>query len=735
MDENLAITRRGFIVAVSVIGASLGFGFSLADPALSETSDPLREVFNWIVVAPDNSVTIRVAQMELGQGAMTAMAQLLAEELAVDWSKIQVEFISIKRHIEKNYVYGETSTGASAGVKISQLMLRNVGAQIRTMFIEAASRHFKVDPRELAAKDGKIIRKYNGNSVTYYDLAALVQEVAIPPVEQLQLKNRRDWALIGRSLDRLDVPAKVTGEAIFGIDVVVPGMKYAAILMSPVVGETIESYDADKAISSPGFLKLIELKTPNFSTGELGVGALVVVADSWWQAQNALQLIDVKWARGRFRDRDSKVLWNWMEDGLEGPAHHTIYSAGNVDRAFNEAAHVVEAEYRLPYLEHAPLEPMNCTALVQVDSFEIWAPTQKPVDALETAAQVLGLPVGVGELHVVFSGGAFGRRLVSDFVAQAVQVADNMRGVPVKLIWSRENTFQHGFYRPTHLSRISASLDKGGAITGWRHRLVTSGTTKNIGEGWPVTSYSIPNQLIDVSFRRSAVPVGPLRGVGHGANAFVNQCFVDEIARALNRDPYEFQLSLLKYDNEAETRVETDRTNPKNSMLRAVLEEVAKKSDWQSRLPANRGRGIAAVGADDAYYALVCEVTLDGKGWLSVDRVVIAGDPGVLVNPRLAESQLEGSVAFGLTTALYGEITIENGAVAQDNFDKYKILTMEEMPPVEIHWLLHARDIWGGVGEPISYLIVPALLNAIYDAGGPRIRTLPLKNHKLLLRK
>ena len=384
------------------------------------------------------------------------------------------------------------------------------------------------------------------------------------------------------------------------------------------------------------------------------------------------------------------------------------------------------------------MEPMNCTALVTDDGFEVWASTQAPENALDAAAEAAGLPVSEGNLHVTQIGGGFGRRLELDYVAQAVQIAKAMKGTPIKLIWSREDTTRHGFYRPPNLSRLRGAIDSHGNATAWSHRIVATSSSVTLGLlGATRLPYPIPNILVDLVVKQCHVPEGKMRAVGLAAQGFFTQCFMDELARAAGTDSYRYQRTLLDPERIPETASKPHKISPKARVarLRAVLDEAARKSNWDHPLGRNRGRGIAALQYADAFFAVVVEVTLDGKGWFSADRVVVAADTGFLVNPDIADAQVEGSVAFGLTSALYGEITIDKGSVVQANFNDYRILRVDEMPKVETHWVLSRQGPWGGLGEPVVAAVVPALVNAIYDAGGPRIRALPLKNHEILPRK
>jgi isoquinoline 1-oxidoreductase beta subunit len=722
------LSRRAFIVAAAAAGGGLVVGLQLANRG---TGGGTVEIHNWITVAPDSTTTIRIARMEMGQGTMTALAQLIAEELAVDWSKVKTEFISIRTQLRRGKIYGKTKTNASRSVRESQELLRTCGAQIRTMFVRAAALRLSVADSELAAENSVVTHVSTGRRLTYGELASAAAEIAVPDVTSVKLKDPQDWIFIGKSVPRVDVPAKVDGTTVYGIDVKLPGMKHAAIAMTPVFGATLKSYTAGDVLSRPGILKVVEVKT------EGKVDAVAVVADHWWQAKMAVEALAKEWEPGALETLDSAAVLDTMRAGLEGPPDKILRQDGDVEAAMASGGQILEADYFVPYLEHATMEPMNSTALVTDSSFEVWAPTQVPEEAIDLAAHVAGLPVSKGDLHVTQIGGGFGRRLKSDFVAQAVQIAKTMKGTPVKLLWSREDTMRHGFYRPANLSRLRGALNSDGTLAAWTHRIVAPSGDKSLNQiGATHFSHAVPNMKVDLVVTPTHVPEGQMRSVAMAANVFFTQCFMDELARAAGKDSYQFQRALLNPDTTPEEVAKPRKTSPKERVarLRAVLDQAAHKSNWGERLTANRGRGIAVIEYASAFYAVVVEVTLDGKGWLSVDRVVVAGDPSFLVNPDGAAAQVEGSVAFGLTSALYGEITIDKGSVVQGNFNDYRILRINEMPEIEIHWVLSRQFPFGGLGEPVVAAVVPALVNAIYDAGGPRIRSLPLKNHKIVPR-
>jgi isoquinoline 1-oxidoreductase beta subunit len=416
-----------------------------------------------------------------------------------------------------------------------------------------------------------------------------------------------------------------------------------------------------------------------------------------------------------------------------------LRNEGDAERILLSSDNVIRADYSVPYLSHAAMEPVNCTALVTEDRFQVWAPTQAPEEAIEVAASISGIPVDRGELHLTLMGGSFGRGQYLDFVSQTVQIAAAMRGTPIKLIWSREDTIQHGFFRPTSLSRVRGAIDSDGNVKAWWHRVVAhSDSAVRSTLGADSLLYSIPNVRMERVVRKAHVPEGAMRGVGFAMNCFVTQSFVDELARAVPTDTWTLQRNLLNSEtvspNVPKGQLRDDiPPSVRVSRFRAVLDVCAEKVNWGEPPGPNRGRGIAVNEEASAFYAVAVEVTLDGNGWLAVDRVVVVGDPGFLLHPDNANAQVEGSVAFALSAALYGEITLSGGRVRESNFHDYGVLRLHEMPVVETHWVV-SRQFWGGVGEPVVAAVIPALTNAIYDAGGPRIRSLPIKNERLVMR-
>ena len=673
--------------------------------------------------------------MEMGQGAITTMAQLLAEELDADWSKIRTEFISISTHLARHKVYGRTETSGGVGLRTSEQPLRTVGAQIRTMIVRAAARRLGVPSSELATKNSVIVHLPTGRSLAYGDLAEDAGKLDVPNPNSIRLKARSHWKYLGQSVPRLDLPEKIDGSAIFGADVRLEGMKHAGIAISPAFGGKLKSYDSRVAMSFPGIHKVVSIK--GIKSSDNADDAIAVIADNWWQATKALNEMPITWEGGSAAD-DTSILAG-LRTGLEGTPDRVVREQGDVQEGISTAVRTLEEEYFVPYLEQAPMEPMNCMALVTDNRFEIWAPTQHPEDAIRAAADAAGMSVNSGELHPTLVGGGFGRRINTDFISRAVHIAKAMKGVPIKVLWSREQTTRHSFYRQASLSKIRGGIDANGELTAWIHRVIAQSTDpvqSIFGAG--TLLHAIPNMKVDFAERPSDVPEGSMRGVGYSINSFAVQSFIDEVARAVGADPYQFQRDLLDPTKTLPfvPREDFDDDIPPHeraARLRAVLDEAAIKAGWGSAMGPNRGRGIAAHEQSGGFWAAVIEVTLNSEGWLNIDRVVVAGDPGSLAHPDNAKAQVEGGVAFGLSSALYGKITIMEGRVVESNFHDYRILRMDEMPRVETYWLLD-RKFWGDISQGVVSLMAPALTNAIYDAGGPRIRSLPIKNQKIARR-
>ena len=667
----------------------------------------------WIVIAPDDVVTIRVARAEMGQGAMTGLAMLVAEELQCDWAKVRTEFVSPQDNIRRGRIWGDMSTGASRSIAASQDYLRHAGATAREMLIAAAAQRWNVPASQCEARNSTITHAASGRIVTYgrvADDAAKLKPADVP------LKPPGAWTLAGTPRKRLDVFDKVTGHPIYAIDVRLPGMLYAAIRQCPVFGGALKSVDDDPVKAMKGVCRVVRLPD-----------AVAVVADSWWRANQAVKALRVTWDDRGNAGLSTAAIRDFVRDGLDATRAQIGRADGDAAAALGRAVRRVEADYEVPFLAHSTMEPQTCTVHVRPDGVEVWAPTQDASTALATAALAAGVPDSKVVVHTMLLGGGFGRRgTIQEYVRQAVLIAKQVEQ-PVKLLWSCEEDVQHDLYRPFGMARLTAGLDAGGMPIAWSIRLAgpsfvasivpnltgeyldrsyVSGLTEEM-------PYAIPNYLIDYVIRPTPVPLGVWRAINYTQNAFYKECFVDEMAHAAGIDPYQFRRRLLL-------------NNPKNL---AVLDAAAKHARWGAPPPPGVFRGIALNEACGSYCAQVAEVSVrDGE--VRVHRVVAAIDCGHVVNPLSVEMQTEGAVVYALTAALYGEITVKDGAAEQSNFDSYRMLRIGGTPKVETV-MVPSGDFWGGVGEPSVPPLAPAVCNAVFAATGKRIRALPLENYDL----
>ncbi len=709
------LDRRSFVVGVSAAGGTLTLGFAAAnggEPAESP-AHPV-EVNCWVVIAPDDTVTIRVARSEMGQGAMTALAMLVAEELECDWTKVRTEFVSPRQNLMREGIWGDLSTGASRSISTSQDYLRRAGAAARDMLIAAAAKRWNVAAAECGARNGIITHRPSGRSVLFGAIAAAA--ATIEPPRDVRLKPPAQWTLLGTPQKRLDVRDKITGHPVYAIDVRLPGMLYAAIRHCPVFGGTLESVDEGSIRAVPGVRRVVRLDD-----------AVAVVADSWWCANKAVQALRVAWDDEGQAGLSTTSIVDFVRGGLDGPPGQVGRIDGDVDAALEGAVRRIEADYVVPFLAHATMEPQTCTAQVRPDGVEIWAPTQDASTALATAAIAAGVSDEKVKVNRMLLGGGFGRRgTIQEFVRQAVLIAREV-DAPVKLVWSREEDVAHDLYRPFGMARMVAGLDAAGLPVAWSIRLAGPSFVAEILPGLGTSfvdrsfvsglademAYDVPNYRVDYVVRETAVPLGVWRGINYTQNVFYKECFVDEMAHAAGIDPYRFRRRLL-------------RNSPKDL---AVLDAAATKAGWDTPLPQGVFRGIAVTEACGSYCAQVVEISV-ADGRVRVHRVISALDCGHVVNPLTVAVQTEGSIVYALSAALYGEITIKNGAAEQSNFNDYRMLHIADMPEVDTV-IVSGNDFWGGVGEPPVVPLAPALCNAVFAATGKRIRSLPLKNHDL----
>ena len=710
------ISRRDFVATSA--GLVIAFHLPARDTAARPAAAAPFAPNAWLRIDPDGSVTLTIDKSEMGQGSQTGLAMILAEELEADWSKVRLGPVP-----ENPAGWSRRmSTGGSTAIRTSWEPLRKAGAAAREMLLDAAAATWGVDRTSCRAERGAVVHTASNRRLAYGKLVAKAAQLPVP--KDPPLKDPKDFRLLGTRVPRLDTPAKVDGSAVFGIDVKVPGMLVASIERCPVFGGTLKRYDAAKAKAVPGVRAVVVLE-PSPWTGTGGAWAagcaagIAVVADTYWQAVTGRRALEVEWDEGQAASLGSDDIRAQFVR-LAGQPGVEARKDGDAAGTLAGAAKRVEAVYEVPFLHHATMEPMTCTAHVRADGCDVWAPTQNQTRAQEVAAELTGLPKEQVRVHTTFLGGGFGRRLEPDFVSEAVRVS-KAAGAPVKVIWSREDDVQHGFYRPATYNTFAAGLDATGAPLAWTHRIVAppillkfgpleKGIDRTLIDGASNLPYAIPNVLVDqVAVDLLPVPRGFWRSVGISQNAFVTECFFDEVAVAAGKDPYELRRQLL-------------RDKPRH--LR-TLELAAQKAGWGTPLAAGRGRGIALAEWAPTTCAQVAEVSVAADGSVRVHRVVCAVDCGPTVNVGQIEAQLQGGIVYGLTAALYGEITIERGRVKQSNFTDYPMLHLDEMPVVEVH-VVPSDDKQGGIGEPSVGPVAPAVCNAIFAATGKRIRRLPV---------
>jgi isoquinoline 1-oxidoreductase beta subunit len=716
MARNGTIDRRSFVAGAVAAGGGMALGFRIPfDPPAARANGGAAEINVWIVIRPDDTVIVRVARAEMGQGVFTALPMLVAEELECDWTKVKAEFVSPSENFARGRAWGDMSTGASRSISASQEMLRRAGATAREMLIAAAAQQWNVPARECRAAGGAVSHP-SGRRATFGALAAAA--AAIPPPPQVRLKGPKEWTLIGKPHKRFDVLDKVTGKTVYAADVRLPGMLFAAIVQCPVFKGTVRTVDSAKAGAMNGVRHIVVERD-----------FVAAVADGWWQAKKAADALAVTWNDGNNGLVSSETIRTALREGLAATHAGIARNDGDIAAGFARAARHIAADYMVPYLAHATMEPQNCTAHVGADRVEIFVPTQDAEAALSIAAVAAGVERRKVVVHRMMLGGGFGRRgAFQDYVRQAVLIAKHV-GRPVQLQWSREEDMRHDFYRPMVMARLAAGLDEGGMPTAWSVRIagqsiaasivpeLMGGTfDKILAQGFLADMpYPAADIVVAGTMHNNHVPVGPWRGLDYTQNAFFRESFVDELAHAARQDPYLYRRRLLA-------------GRPRHL---AVLDAAARKAGWGSTAPAGIYRGIAINEASGSVCAQVVEASIAAGGTVAVHRVVSALDAGHAVNPLTIELQTQSAIVYGLTAALYGEITIKNGCAQQSNFHDYEMLRMADMPRVETV-IMESPGIWGGVGElPLSPL-APALCNAVFAATGKRIRSLPLKNEDLV---
>ena len=728
------LSRRRFIVgSATVAGGGLALGLPLpfgidvaassAAAASLAASGP--EVNAWVVVMPDDRCVIRIARSEMGQGTMTGLAQLVVEELECDWAKVSAEFPTPGESVARKRVWGEMGTGGSRGIRTSQDYVRKGGAAARMMLLQAAADEWKVPVAELTVSNGVITHAASKRTTSYGKVAAAAAKLPAPDPATIKLKDPKDWKIAGKPMKRLDTAVKLDGQLVYAIDVKVPGMRCAAVKSCPVFGGKVVSFDQSKIAGRPGSPRAVEVDE----------STVAVVADTWWRAKTALDALPIVWDEGPGAAQSSATVAAHLKEGLTAPGAYAMRQEGDALKAIAGAAKKVEAVYSTPFLAHATMEPMNCTARITPERAEVWVATQNGEASLAALSEASGLPLEKCEVYKHLLGGGFGRRGgAQDYVRQSVAIAKQFPGVPIKMIWSREEDMTHDFYRPISQCRAAAGLDENGKLVGLHVRVSGQSINAFLNQaaakdgrddrqlqgyyaavGDAQLGYTVPNLLIEYAMRNTHVPVGPWRGVNTNQNAVYMECFIDEVARAAGADPVEFRRALMQ-------------NHPKHL---GVLNAVAAKAGWGKPLPAGVHRGVAQFMGYGSYSAAVAEVSVSDKGKLTVHRMVLGVNCGHAVNPDQIAAQVEGSVAYGLSATFYGECTVDKGRIAETNFHTYEILRLAEMPKVETV-IVPTLDFWGGVGEPTICVVAPAVLNAITAATGKPVRSLPLKNLQMV---
>jgi isoquinoline 1-oxidoreductase beta subunit len=711
------ITRRDFLKLGAATGGGLLIGINLsaygkddnkATPA-APTGPKSEDSFTpnaWIRIAPDNAVTLQVASSEMGQGIMTGIAMLLAEELDADWARVKAEFAPANSAYN-NPLMGRQATGGSTAIRGFWEPLRMAGAAAREVLVLAAAKEWNVSPEACRTEKGSVIHDASKQTLSYGELARAASSLAVPTA--VFLKEPDEFMLLGQPIPRLDTPQKTDGSAIFGIDIELPGLVTASIARCPALGGSVKSFDASKTLSIPGVRHAIEISS-----------GIAVIADHYWAAKKGRDALSIEWDQGPDSGLSSASIFAQFKQGLE-KGGVTVRDEGNINKAMNSASKTLEAIYEAPYQAHACMEPMNCTADVRNDSCDVYVPTQAQTNTQKTAMAITGLPEEKVRVHTTFLGGGFGRRSEQDFVRDALESSKAIRK-PVKVIWSREDDMMHDQYRPATYNALRGGLDAHGRIVAWEHRIagpsilhrlnsdwVKNGLDGTSTEGAKNIPYGIDNLFVSYAMVNPGVPVGFWRSVGSSQNAYITECFFDELAALAGKDPLEARLELME-------------DHPRHA---GVLKLAAEKSGWGGKLPEGRARGIAVAESFGSYAAEVAEVSID-RGRVRVHRMTCAVDCGMTVNPNLIRAQMESAIVYGLTATLKGAITIKDGHVMQTNFDNYPLLRIDECPEIDVH-IVKSDAAPGGIGEPGVPPAAPAVANAVFALTGKPVRSLPIR--------
>ena len=728
------LSRRQFIVGTSAITTGLAIGLEFPNvigTAHAQTADKASapEIGVWVVIQPNDTVVIRVVRSEMGQGTITGLAQLVAEELECDWKKITIDYPTPGESLKRKGVWGSFSTGGSRGIRTSEDYVRKGGAAARIMLVQAAANQWGVPAVECLAVNSIITHQASGRSTSFGKVAAAAAKLPVPDAKGIELKDPKRWKVIGKPMDRLDSLAdKVTGKQVYAIDLKMPGMLNATIKDSPVFGGKLKSFDASKVAGMKGVKKVVQV----------GDSAVAVIADTFWQAKTAMDRLPIVWDEGPNANVQQADILKRLEEGLKAEQTFVGNANGDYKKAAADSSKTIEAQFFYPFLNHAPLEPMNATAVWTPDSCRAWVPTQDGEASLAAVIAASGLTADKCDVIKVNLGGGFGRRgAFQDYTTQVVNIAKQMPGTPIKLIWTREEDMTQGRYHPIMMCKMSGTFDSKKNLTGLHMRLsgqsilssvrpavvaqnkgmdplVFQGVAKGGEHG---ISYDFPNLTIDHAMRNTHVPPGFWRGVNINQNAVFMECFMDELAEYAGMDPVEFR---RKYS----------ANYPRNL---AVLNAVADRIGWTKPAPAGVFRGIAQQKSFGSFVAAACELSVTDGNKVKIHRIVAATDPGYAVNPAQIERQVSGSFVYGLSALFEEECTVKNGRIEQTNFDTFGSIRLKQMPPVETIIIQGGGKEWGGIGEPTISVAAPAVLNAYYKATGKRIRTVPLKNSGITL--
>jgi len=724
------ISRRTFLISSAAVGGGLALGLRLPPfgPAVARAADGSPEITVWVAIRPDNTTIIRAVRAEMGQGTITGLAQLIAEELECDWKGVSIEYPTPGQSVARKRAWGEFSTGGSRGVRQSNEYVRKGGAAARMMLVQAAANEWKVPASECSAANSVITHKPSGRKTTYGKVAEAAAKLEQP--KDVPLKDPKTWKLAGKPVKRLDTAKKVNGTMTYGIDLKLPGMLNAAIRDCPVFGGKVKSFDANQVAGMTGVKKVVQV----------GDTAVAVIADTWWHAKTALDSLSVAWDEGPNAKVSSADIAQTLKEGLD--AEQTFVgnrAGGDVKQALAGAAKTIEAVYSYPYQNHACMEPMNATVRWTPERCEMWGPTQNGEGAFAQVLEASGLAADRVDVHNVMLGGGFGRRgtYPDDYVTQAVLIAKQMPGTPVKMLWSREDDMAHGKYHPVMQCKLTGGLDASGNLTALRMRLSGQSILASVRpevlqaqkgrdpltfqgvfeSGEHSMAYTVPNLLIDHAMRNPHVPPGFWRGVNINQNAVFIESFMDELAEAAGQDPLEFRRKLM--------------ANHPRAL--GVLNAAAERIGWSKPAPAGVFRGLAQMHCFDSYVAAACEISVKDGNKVKVHRIVGATDPGYAVNPAQIERQIAGSFVYGLSALFFQECTVKDGRIEQTNFHQYNSMRIAQMPKVESIIMPTGGTIWGGIGEPTICVAAPAVLNAFAKATGKRIRSVPLKNHGIQL--